>query len=107
MRALCDVIIAAREDWDFRVTRASALYITLYRSYLRPHSDLITEPIEAKLDAMKARFVARSLGSPAAMEGLWPAGFEGSQEEMGTGRHRTDHNDRRWGARCVGRWDGD
>ena len=30
------------------------------------------EPIEAKLDAMQARFAARSLGNPAAMEGLCP-----------------------------------
>ena len=54
------------------------------------------EPIEAKLDAMQARFVARSLGHPAAMEGLWPADFEGSQEERGAGRHWTDHEDSGW-----------
>ncbi len=54
------------------------------------------EPIEAKLDAMQARFVVRILGNPGAMEGLWPVDFEGSQEERGVGRHWTDHEDSRW-----------
>ena len=60
------------------------------------------EPIEAKLDAMQARFVARSLGNPAAMEGLWPADFEGSQEERGAGRHWTYQEDSGWPARTDG-----
>ena len=39
------------------------------------------KPIKAKLDAMQARFVVRSLGNPAAMEGLWPADFEGHKKK--------------------------
>ncbi len=60
------------------------------------------EPIEVKLDALQVHFVARSLGSPAAMEGLWPADFEGPQEERRTRRHWTDHEDSGWPARTVG-----
>ncbi len=36
------------------------------------------ESIETKLDAMQARFVARSMTNPTAMEGLWPRDFERS-----------------------------
>ena len=57
------------------------------------------EPIETKLDAIQAPFVARSLGNPTAMEGLWPADFGGSQEERRAGRHWTDHEDSGWLAR--------
>ena len=39
------------------------------------------EPIEIKLDVMQARFVARSMANLEAMEGLWPADFEGSEED--------------------------
>ncbi len=60
------------------------------------------EPIEAKLDAIQARFVARSLGNPVGMEGLWPADFEGSQEERGAGRHCTNHEDSGWPATTDG-----
>ena len=60
------------------------------------------EPIEAKLDAMQARFAARSMGNLATMEGLWPADFEGSQEERGAGRHWTDHEDSGWPAGTDG-----
>ena len=43
------------------------------------------EPIETKVDAMQARYVATSMSSPIAMEGLWPADFEKSREVTGRG----------------------
>ena len=48
------------------------------------------------MDAMQARFVARSMCDGAAMEGLWPAGFEKSEEEQVEGRHWTVHEDSGW-----------
>ena len=51
---------------------------------------------------MQARFVVKSLENPAAMEGLWPTDFEGSQEEIGAGRYWTDHEDSGWAAKTDG-----
>ena len=51
------------------------------------------ESIETKMDAMEARFVARSIYNSSAMEGLWPVDFEKSEEENGRGRPWTDHED--------------
>ena len=60
------------------------------------------ESIETKMDAMQARFVARSMCNASAMEGLWPADFEKSEEENGRGRHWTDHEDCGWKAGSDG-----
>ena len=60
------------------------------------------ESIETKTDAMQARFVARSKCNGSAMEGLWPADFEKSEEETGRGRHWTDHEDCGWKAGSDG-----
>lgn len=54
------------------------------------------ESIERKMDAMQARFVARSMCNRAAMEGLWPVDFSKSEEEPGEGWHWTDHEDSGW-----------
>ena len=51
------------------------------------------ESIETKMDTMQARFVSRSMCDRSAMEGLWPADFEKSEEEQEEGRHWTDHED--------------
>ena len=60
------------------------------------------EAIETKLDATQARFVARSMANPVAVEELGPGDFEKSQEEMGEGRHWTDHEDSGWKAGTDG-----
>ena len=54
------------------------------------------ESTETKVDAMQARFVARSMCNGEAMKGLWPGDFEKSEEEQGEGRHWTDHEDSGW-----------
>ena len=48
------------------------------------------------MDAIQARFVARSMCDGEAMEGLWPADFQKSKEEQGEERHWTDHEDSEW-----------
>ena len=45
------------------------------------------ESIETKMDTMQAWFMARSMCNGLAMEGLWPADFEKSEEKNGRGRH--------------------
>ena len=60
------------------------------------------ESVETKMDVMQARFVARTMCDGSAMEGLWPADFEKSEEESGRERHWTDHEDCGWKAGSDG-----
>ena len=87
------------EKW--RTALKTLQYQSLRKCAGAPHGtaqeavDKVTgvESIEGKMDAMQARYVARSMGNPTVMEGLWPADFKNSQEDMGEGRHWTDHED--------------